>query len=907
MPPRSPAVPIVRTRWGTLGELATASFALAAVSGAALAVPYDAADGRGSIAALVLANAPAAFFRNLHYWSGQACLLATLAHAWDRLRAGTERRPGRGVWLRTVLSLPLLAFILLTGFLLRGDADAAQALRLVTETVSRLPLAGGELATLLFGAKGRLDVVYIQHAAVATVVAAAFIVEHSRRVWPRGTPLVAATLGAGAISLFVSPGLHDGLDPVVKGPWYFLGFQEVLHWTPWPLAAVAGAVAGVAALHAVRALQPPAARRMKIALVAVLAAYAVLCAAGALLRGENWSFSPGWRAGPGDLRVAFVFGATPEVPVPLPMAMGRPEGCLVCHRGVTGLGNAHRPEAVGCASCHGGDVLALDKARAHAGMESIPGNLATAARGCGSAACHAAILPRVERSVMATLSGIVQVDRRVFGEALAPGEPAHVRSLGRTPADTHMRQLCALCHLGAAKTAFGPNGEDTRGGGCNACHLAYGPAALEALRKRGDADPPTAHPALSLDVANAQCFGCHNRSGRIATSYEGWHELAEVPPAAPGGGRGARLRLVEGDRPFERRLPDIHHERGLDCIDCHTSAEVMGDGVAHARKSGQLRSACTDCHAPAGAALRTVPASALDPESRRLLALRAWPGPAATRHGINSRGEPLVNVVVDASGRAEMVRKRTGERLPLKPASRACARDRGHGRLACGSCHTAWAPRCVTCHTSFDPASAGWDWLAGAETSGEWNERAGDFEAGPPALGVRAATAADRGTIETFVPGMVMTLDDSRHPGGRPGTRSVRLYARLDPHTTRREARSCQSCHNDPRALGYGSGELRFARDGATGRWRFTPASPPLAADGLPADAWIPFLGSREGPVSTRDDARPFTVEEQRRILTVGACLTCHDGRAPPLREAAADFGAVLARRSAKCAVPSWE
>ena len=28
---------------------------------------------------------------------------------------------------------------------------------------------------------------------------------------------------------------------------------------------------------------------------------------------------------------------------------------------------------------------------------------------------------------------------------------------------------------------------------------------------------------------------------------------------------------------------------------------------------------------------------------------------------------------------------------------------------------------------------------------------------------------------------------------------------------------------------------------------------------------------------STRDDVRPFNIEEQRRILQVGACLTCHD------------------------------
>jgi hypothetical protein len=888
-----------------------AAFAVAVASGAALAVPYDPADGFGSIAAMLLANPPAAFFRNLHYWSAQACVVLTVAHAWDRLRTRTERRVSSGVWLRTSLTLPLLAFIMLSGFLLRGDADAGQALRIVVEATAGIPWAGTHLATLAFGANDRLEVVYAHHAATATIVAGLFLVEHVRRIWPRLPAMLAVTLATAALSLLVSPGLHDGADPVVKGPWYFLGLQEILHWTPWPLAAVAGGAAVVGALVAVRGLPASGARATKAALLALLVAYAGLCAAGAFLRGENWAYSPSWPAGPGDLHAGFVFAPAPEAPVPLPVALGRPEGCLVCHRAVSGLGEAHRPEAVGCASCHGGDALTLDKARAHAGMELVPGNLATAAKRCGQGPCHAGTVARVERSVMTTMSGVVRVDRRAFGEE-DKGE-AHVARLGASAADSHLRQLCAQCHLGAPKTALGPNDEATHGGGCNACHLAYGPAALEALRRyergkqEGRPEAPTVHPALSLDIGNGQCFGCHNRSARIATSYEGWHELHGTPPAGTDPGR---LRMVDGDRHFERVTPDIHHERGLDCIDCHTAAEVMGDGVAHAAKSGQLKVACADCHAAAGGALASRPASALDPASRRLLAARAWPGTAGARHGVAATGEALVNVVIDSSGTPALIRKRTGERRELKPAARACTEGRGHARLSCGSCHTAWAPRCTTCHTSHDPSSTGWDWLAGAEVRGEWNEEAGPFVAGPPTLGVRrlpAAAGREAEVIETFVPGMVMTID--RPAAGSLPAASLfrRLYARIEPHTTRREARPCASCHNDPEALGYGSGTLRFEREGREGRWRFTPSSPPLAQDGLPAGAWIPFLAPRAGPVSTRPDVRPFTAQEQRRVLAVGACLTCHDGGSRVMRDSVRDFRALVARRGPQCVAAAWD
>jgi hypothetical protein len=68
----------------------------------------------------------------------------------------------------------------------------------------------------------------------------------------------------------------------------------------------------------------------------------------------------------------------------------------------------------------------------------------------------------------------------------------------------------------------------------------------------------------------------------------------------------------------------------------------------------------------------------------------------------------------------------------------------------------------------------------------------------------------------------------------------------------------------------------------------------------------VPFLGERGGMVSTRDDVRPFTLEEQRRILRVGACLTCHAGDSRVMRDSVRDFDALLARRSRRCVLPVW-
>jgi hypothetical protein len=108
-------------------------------------------------------------------------------------------------------------------------------------------------------------------------------------------------------------------------------------------------------------------------------------------------------------------------------------------------------------------------------------------------------------------------------------------------------------------------------------------------------------------------------------------------------------------------------------------------------------------------------------------------------------------------------------------------------------------------------------------------------------------------------------------------------------------------------ALGFGKGKLRYVTAGGTGRWHFSAEKKPSAHDGLPEDAWTGFLKTRTGMVSTREGARPFSAEEQRRILTVGACLTCHAGDTPVMARAQADFAATYAARSRRCAVPDWK
>lgn len=580
------------------------------------------------------------------------------------------------------------------------------------------------------------------------------------------------------------------------------------------------------------------------------------------------------------------------------------EGCATCHAGVGGLGGSH--ERIGCAACHGGDRAASGATEAHAGLVRIPGNLADAPRTCGRAGCHDAIVTRVERSIMTTMAGVIAVNRRVLGEPADPSAPPpHASHLGHGVADSHLRELCVSCHLGQAKTEPGPIDEESRGGGCNACHLVYDQAARAALAaylaapREAPRTPPIAHPSFTLNPTNEHCFGCHSRSSRISLSYAGWHEL-RGEPSRP----AARVRALADGRQVEHIGADVHHERGLDCIDCHTAWEVMGSGAVVTRKSEQVRIVCTDCHA---ARLASVSVAEADAESRTLLALRKWTLGPGERLGAGRGGDVLVNVFVDGSGKGSLRSKRSGATHPLKPPAAACTSGKGHARLSCASCHSAWAPRCTTCHTQFDPDEEGFDWLAQKWVKGTWNESSGPFDVALPALGVRVdagAPRAPREVVDTFVPGMILTFDRNRDVRKGADVIFRRLYAHTFAHTIRREVRSCESCHSDPVAVGYGRGKLAF--DQAARRWRFTAKEPASAQDGLPADAWIGFLQSGEGMVSTRDDARPFSVAEQQRVLLVGACLTCHVGTSPVMQQAIGDFAGALARRNSRCVVPDW-
>ncbi|MDN3644511.1 hypothetical protein QWY87_17485 [Lutimonas halocynthiae] len=577
------------------------------------------------------------------------------------------------------------------------------------------------------------------------------------------------------------------------------------------------------------------------------------------------------------------------------------ESCTECHVEMTGFSSFHDPKLLGCVVCHLGNPASSDKDLSHQDMVVIPGNLSDAEFTCGT--CHKQELEKIQHSLMTTNSGLVAVDKYIFGESDSPDHHFDIRDLGHSPADDHLRDLCANCHLGAEKTELGAISQLSRGGGCNACHLNYSEEAsnqLDDYLVSGKTKLAQMHPSTDVFMSDTHCFGCHSRSSRISTNYMGWHEtlLDELPASE-------NYKQFEDERIYEFKGADVHHSKGLLCIDCHSSHEVMGDGKDYLHEEDAVKLSCSDCHYKEEPL--TVAYDDLDIESSLVFMHRNYQHQEKEMLKVAEDGHPLVNTFINDRGEAYLIGKKDGKEHLIKKQSDICARDEAHQSLSCSSCHSQWAPRCIGCHNTYDNDKQGYDLLEKKLIEGTWIEHVFEFETGLPAMGVRI-TEEGR-IVEPAIPGMILSIDKSAHEASSSNEPVFeRLYAANAPHTTAKEARSCESCHLDPASLGYGKGKLRYEVNGKSATWNFEPIYSVNPIDGLPEDAWIPFLTEPSSKkLSTRSDFRPLSVAEQQKVLTVGACLQCHSKDSKIMTESLkTGLNPLLLKLSDKCLLPDY-
>ena len=310
---------------------------------------------------------------------------------------------------------------------------------------------------------------------------------------------------------------------------------------------------------------------------------------------------------------------------------------------------------------------------------------------------------------------------------------------------------------------------------------------------------------------------------------------------------------------------------------------------------------------------------------------------------LTARGNPFGNVV--KSGDKVVMHSATGNdfEVPIlktlkltkkwksQDAMVAMGKVKAHADgLECYACHASWVPQCYGCHVKMDYSKGkdgkqlhDTDWVASG------NKRTPDGQTAESTLGIKGIQSPGKafetrsylrweepvlgingeGRVTPLMPGcqVVFTVIDSKgktialnqtgksHDEAKMlGQKRVPLgldMAPVQPHSAQRKARTCESCHDNPKALGYGiSGgvfQTRYVEDivedlidQKTGKvipGRYKIQIPKI--EGMDFD-WSTIVNAKGEQVQTVGThwplSRALPKEMRDGINRTGLCMGCH-------------------------------
>lgn len=278
--------------------------------------------------------------RNVHRWGAHAMVLLVTLHMIRVFLSGGYKAPRDANWVAGVGLWCLTLALSFTGYLLPWDQLAYWAVTVGANMVASIPFVGPELRTLLLGdtavGESALLRFYVLHCVALPAVILVVVSFHVFRVRKDGglvtaehAPPEPRLVGAGrlvpawphllyrevvvtlvvlvalmAAGLFLDAPLEPEADPTrtpnpAKAPWYFLGVQELAHYSAFwggvfvPAAIVLGLAAlpyfdrGTAGLGRYFPRERWLACTLFSALMIFLAVETLI---GTLWRGPGWAF-----------------------------------------------------------------------------------------------------------------------------------------------------------------------------------------------------------------------------------------------------------------------------------------------------------------------------------------------------------------------------------------------------------------------------------------------------------------------------------------------------------------------------------------------------------------------------------------------------------------------------------------
>ncbi len=611
------------------------------------------------------------------------------------------------------------------------------------------------------------------------------------------------------------------------------------------------------------------------------------------------------------------------------------EQCIKCHDGIEVISDSH-PAEIGCVICHGGNENSQIKKDAHSTLiydpdwgtgKKNPSHIKIADKSCGQNACHySSYFPdqnhvsRLKKSLMGTLAGVISglryqwaaqvpktarygvypVENTDFQNTGIPFlEPLPFFSktdwirnalknksalkkgkLSRHIADDLLRKTCFQCHLDSP-----PPPGIFRGQGCAACHMPYAKNGLYSGNDQTIDKTQTGHAAKHKFEAlppNSTCITCHrafaNEKRLPTTNHSGSEKNVHF-----------ENNLFPG---LGLPLQDLHFEKGMDCIDCHTSNDIMGDGNIYSKQHEAVEIRCQTCHGT----YNTFPevSEIIDPNDPAVIISKYYQDGQIQEGDIlalSEREQTLSNVKM-VDNKLSVIGKRTGKIFPIPmihKSKNSHAIKAHQDKLECSACHSLWIPKCSGCHLTFDQKQE--------DINGNsWLKQNYQLSAEKPILmvGPRGKVAPMLAQPERHVSvfdkkGNPVPIINSQgdsvgnylektflNPEGYSGSH---LAFSNFPHTVSSKARSCADCHMNPETLGLGAGKLIIGNNvsGKSDKMQYLNRISKLAENiDTPPDAYTTIKGQ---PVAgtTQKNTRPFNQEEISRILKVGNCIPCHE------------------------------
>ncbi len=529
------------------------------------------------------------------------------------------------------------------------------------------------------------------------------------------------------------------------------------------------------------------------------------------------------------------------------------EGCVTCHKGIEEM---HPKFELTCTQCHGGDPKAATKDDAHVKPArpvvndertlplegdlaflrfQNPSNMRVVGETCGS--CHVDEIDHLKKSLHGTTSGhltdglyengvaktkteawaifktgpLAQVPpfRAKAGTGTGTGTGAKAPTIADHYSDLP-RKACMQCHIWsrgrAVRGRLGMDG-DYRSEGCAACHVSY---ANDGLSRSADPTVNKLEPGhalkheLTSKIPTDTCVRCHYGDASIGLNFRGLAQLIPGMPAGPDNPGTTKSRLNGAFYVQDPGVnpPDIHHERGMHCIDCHTFADVMGNGQTPTKMEAAVEIECADCHGSfqKRATFKTAAGT-------RLAHIREEGGKAILRSKVDGKDHVVpqaVDVITPGAARFNPNAARA-----MTPA---------HARLECYACHAGWSPNFFGFHFDRNEQFTQLEILSGERTPGRVTTQEKVFGSYWNML----FGWAPEGTISPYVVGFStmgtvhgkdgQKIIDQGMPRTAAGLSGMTLVHH-NLHTTRPKARACVECHRNDEALGLGSPNFKLARD----------------------------------------------------------------------------------------------